>query len=103
MATNPEPQEVMFLAIFLQDIDLEFAYSLGEKLAKNHNGKFNGIFPYTLQTNPLVVLSNLNFSLDRSKVNAVSKELQSALKANMKFQVIPLPQQEKPLPTGMIG
>ena len=101
--TEPESRPVMFLAIILQDFNLETAYLTSEKIASEHGGKFNGIFPYTLQASPLMVLSNLNFSLKLSEVNAVAKELQSSLKIMMRFQIIPQVQQDKPLPSGMIG
>jgi hypothetical protein len=102
-SAEPGSRPVMFLAIILQDFNLEAAYLASEKIASEHGGKFNGIFPYTLQPSPLIVLSNLNFLLKLSEVNVVARELQSTLKVMMKFQIIPHIQQEKPLPSGMIG
>lgn len=101
--SETESRPVMFLAIIMQDFNLETAYLTSEKIASEHGGKFNGIFPYPLQASPLIVLNNLNFSLKLSEVNAVARELQSTLKVMMRFQIIPQVQQEKPLPSGMIG
>ncbi len=100
-------RKLMVFCVLLDEVQLGKAYTKCEEIARKEEIMFNGIIVFTLPSIPPRLANALSFTLpvDDEKIARLQAHVltNAEIFKSVKFQLLPAPETEKPMPTGLFA